>query len=156
MIALFTTSIYPLSKAITKVLREPVSHCAIYFPGSDTVYHMSFGGLKRESLVKFAEKNVIHFELPLENHTAFFEAYLEFRLWRDFKESSYDYPAFLAIGLRALGLWPKKVNLVNLTGSFLCTELVEVAIDGKEDKEMLTPYKLYLKLLANSSTNKKG
>lgn len=63
----------------------------------------------------------------------------------------YDYLSLLFLGIRytLLKILPSKFvpkrNLWQLSGMFMCTELVTEVIT-KERDSMITPYKLYLKL----------
>ena len=142
----FTRSSKLGSHLIRAVTGETVSHCVIEKGGM--VLHSTFLGLKLVLLRVFLKENSIVYTLSgVKSPTGI--AYLLDKYW----EARYDYRAFLALGLRLLS--PKlasKVDIRGLTGSFLCTEFVSVALGEGEDSE-ITPYKLYLKLKEKEQTD---
>lgn len=135
----------PLSKLIMKLTGECVSHTAIR--NGDFVYQSSFAGVEQVRASKFlAEYNVKYSLRPSDDHLT--EDLVERLIERvvDLRGSPYDFPGLIYLGLRyAFFKNTTKKNLWQLSGMYLCTELVEDIIDIKTDS-MITPYKLYLKL----------
>lgn len=139
---LFTTTTGLFSRLIRKVTKEPVSHCAIRV--NEFVIHSTFlTGVTVVPFSVFSKNNEIRYRHKLN---AFSYIKLRRMLYKYYGRY-YDYGAFLYIGLRYLfPKFTKKHNLWQCTGMFLCTEFVTNVIWRKEDS-MLTPYKLYQKLL---------
>lgn len=135
---LFTKSNKIGSYLIRKVLKEPVSHCAILT--EDTVVHSTITkGIVAEPLKDFLKCNQILYVVDLPG--------------QDFKmtKGSYDYGAlsYLVIKylLEMIHIKLPKKNLWQATGMYLCTEYITEVIDMKEHS-LITPYKLYKRLSA--------
>lgn len=137
---LFTVNKYPLSWLIQKVTGEPVSHVAIVY--NNTVYHSSaLKGVNSQSLDSFLKTNTIVFEYELLEDPD--------RLISGFnrqKRAGYDWGAILYLAARYMFPFLPKKNLWQSSGMYLCTEWVTAIIDETEDS-MITPYKLYLRLV---------
>ena len=123
---------------------EPVSHCAIHV--GEFVVHSTILGPEIRTYDSFCKKNTVVLSVDC---TIKDEAVVDLITKLDSK--SYDYAALLYLGVRYAGRhWLKlplpKANLWNVTGMYLCTELVTTLVYGKE-YSMLTPYQLYLKLI---------
>ena len=148
---LWTKSNLPLSVLIQKVTHEPVSHVGILLNGK--VIHSNMRGLSitKEADFRKSLDVVYEIEMPFDSEA---EDKLLKLIDRD-KGNFYDIGALVFLGicftLRAVFKIPlPKHNLWQATGMFLCTEWVSKALNDKEDS-MITPYGLYLKLLANKS-----
>lgn len=152
---LWTKSKLPLSVLIRKVTKEPVSHVGILLNGK--VIHSDLKGLSVASESEFRKSHDVIYELemPCDSDA---EDNLVSLIDKE-KGNFYDIGALIFLGitftLRAFFKIPlPKRNLWQSTGMFLCTEWVSKALDGKEDS-MITPYGLYLKLLASQNPSVK-
>jgi len=140
MEVLFARSTKIGSILIQEVTKEDCSHCAILDSSISMVVHSSFGGVARLPLKDFlAGHTIVHrVRLGIELN----EAKIPFG-------ASYDYAAFLYLGLKFLlmqiGIKLPKVNLLNISGAFICTELVSLEVLGAVDST-ITPHQLYEKL----------
>ena len=133
---LFTKSGKIGSRLIRLVTGEPISHCAVY---SDDGYilHSTFTGPVLETFEEFTGKNTIVYsvkvaDIPLDV--------------RNYRGAGYDYTAFFWLALRYLMPdYVKKQDIRQLSGAYLCTELVtDILID---EEKLLTPYQLYNSLI---------
>lgn len=143
MRVLFTTTDKIVSKIIRGVLQEPVSHCAIKI--DRWVLHSDFlNGVHVEPWSRFVEKNKIVHSVHVGNIPGF-----DSFLYKNYGKS-YDYLGFLMLGIRGLlpRKWTKKQDINQLTGAFMCHEMVNQAL-SEDELTLLTPYKLYLKLTSN-------
>lgn len=152
---LWTKSDKILSVLIRKATKEPVSHCVIETHGM--VIHSNLYGLHIEDALYFKKHCEVIFELELPP-SDLDEAKLHATLSK-YEGRMYDFGALLFAGaalvLRNYFKIPlPKSNLWQSTGMFLCTEWVSKYLDGKENS-MITPYGLYLKLLASQSPSAK-
>lgn len=149
---LWTKSNKPLSVLIRKVTGEPVSHVVIATNGF--VVHSNLKGVHVEDELVFRANCEVVFELSLPEDASN-ESKLHTLLSQD-EGKLYDFGALIFVGLamflRTMFKIPlPKSNLWQSTGMFMCTEWVSEFLDNKEDS-MITPYGLYLKLLANKNT----
>lgn len=143
----FTKSSAIGSWMIRELTGEDCSHCAVYLPAENTVYHSSFGGVQKLSLEEFEKSHIIVHRLVtslLPSAETLIKSRLEERLGSD-----YDYGAFFYVGVRLLfkkiGILLPRVNLWQSTGLYLCTEFVSDALLSGEDS-LITPFKLYEEL----------
>jgi hypothetical protein len=133
-----------MSGVIVAVTKEPVSHCALLV--CDTlVIHSTVGGVQIDHISRFLEHSVIIYEVPIaisdKEALAVLDKYAQYR---------YDIPAMLWIGMslmarRVLPGLVSKRNLMEVSGMFICTELLTAAL-GEVDS-MITPFQLYLRLV---------
>lgn len=144
---LFSTKYNFFSNLIRSITNESVSHCAIEIPEQNIVIHSTIYGVHIESAINFRKHNKIIYEL--ESTKYYNESFINIIISNnEFK--LYDIPAFLFIGFslilkKYLKIPMPKSNLWNTTG-MLCTEWVTTVVSKKSDP-MITPYKLFLKLL---------
>lgn len=146
---LFTTRDSFFSNAIRDVTGEPVSHCAIEIPERKIVIHSNIKGVHIQSSYTFRKQNKI--VLELEGKEFYGPSFIDQVLAKD-EFRSYDFSAFVFLGLslaarKYLKLPLPKSNLWDTTG-MLCTEWVTNVVDRKTNA-MITPYKLYLRLLSS-------
>lgn len=140
---LFTRGSNIFSRAICRVLNEPVSHVAIEYGG--LVIHSNFRGLHIEPLAHFLQHSLVRYSIPYHGISV-----ISFHdeLARNWK-ATYDIGAFLWMTTRHL-LRPliqlPKANLWQCTGMFLCTEWVTHVLSGGREDSEITPYQLYRKL----------
>jgi hypothetical protein len=142
---LFTKSDLIGSDIIRLVTGEPVSHVALEEDG--WVVHMRSSGLVVEPLEIFTRYNeIVHSIRGLELGMSWEDIAVKY--W----DTRYDHGALVGLGLRLMFPYivPKK-NILNVSGMFLCTELVTAVLGGEPDP-MITPHKLYVRL----STGKQG
>lgn len=137
---LFTKSDFILSKLIRAVTKEPVSHAAIQC--GDWVLHSNLFGVNAElaSVFRASATVVYEIEQPMDENklmAAFAQADTKF----------YDFGALIYLGLTYLIPWLPKKNLWRSSGSYLCTDWIELA-EGEEPDSTMTAYQLYLKLSA--------
>jgi len=138
---LFTSSDLIGSEIIRAVTGEIVSHVALC--GDGLVLHMTYSGLTLEPESNFRKHNLVQYSLDVEtplNISELAEVY-----WG----RGYDFGAMFYLGFRLMlpRMLTEKKNLWNSSGMFLCTELATDVLGGEPDA-MITPYKLYLQLLA--------
>lgn len=140
---LFTSSETPGSYLIRKVTGEPVSHCALRV--DDYVVSAEIKGVIVQPYSVFKANHDIKFILPVIT--------TQTELDKHFGKP-YDYLGLLFLGIRYSfpKLMPKQ-NLWQLSGMFMCTELVSNIVTRETDS-MVTPYKLYLKLINNYITER--
>lgn len=140
----------PVSRWIVDVTGEPVSHTAIRL--GDFVYQSSFLGVVQTPYKEFAKNYIIRFSLaPIDSD---YNDRLAERLIYGFpklKNKPYDYPGLFYLSMRYIlkkycGMGIPKKNLWQLSGMYLCTEFVEDILNEESDA-MITPYKLYFKML---------
>lgn len=146
---LFTTSNYPVSKMIRSVTKEPVSHCALQY--NKLIIHSTFGGVKCERLDSFLKESRILYQIEVSGTGGSVLEILANALGRP-----YDYGALIYLGIRFLlkkiRIPTPKVNLLNTSGAYLCTEFINKYVISEvslEESSLITPYKLYLTLLEN-------
>lgn len=142
---IFTRNNTIVSRAIREVTREPVSHVALVLYGKYVV-HSNFLGTRIESLEKFNRHSAIYeyIDVPPE-HVCMGRVLEALSTGR-----GYDFPGMFYLGIRTLTpRWLRdtlpKANLWNVSGLFICTELVTYILSGKPDS-MITPHQLYLQL----------
>ena len=137
---MFTKSILPTSWLIRKVTGEDVSHCALFI--DNKVVHSTFTGVKIESLEDFLRFNNIEYAVEIEDLTINLS-----QIEENYLGKRYDFYAFFLLFCRyLLPKWVKKLDLRQVTGTYLCTELISDIVFGEE--KLITPYKLYLKLIS--------
>jgi hypothetical protein len=135
---LFTRSDKIGSKVIRGVTKEEVSHVAISYMGY--VIHANFQkGVHVQKLKDFCEDNEIVYKVPVKATKSQI-----LKILSEYIGSKYDYLAFFLLGLRLLKVLPMKVDIRQITGSFLCTEFVTQFIYDEE--RLLTPGQLYKEL----------
>jgi len=135
---LFTKSNKPGSWVIRGVTGEDISHCAVQV--GSIVLHSTGFGVRLEHNSQFFLKNKLVYSVPVDFTLTQFCAAVQ-----KYVGKKYDYLGFLMLGLRLLA--PKLVkprDIREISGSYICTELVSVIFLGEE--KLLTPYQLYLKL----------
>lgn len=142
MNVLFTNNEKPLSRLIRAVTGEESSHCAIRI--GDFVLHSTLFGPEIRTYEYFKAHNHIVASVPTSTPDSAAVA-----LATSLDSAGYDYFALAYLGLRyalkLLGVNIPKANLWNVSGMYLCTELVSRAVLGAEDPN-ITPHQLYLKL----------
>lgn len=145
MSVLVTYGNNPFSAIIRRLTKEPASHIAIRW--DDWVLHSNLSGVVWATYADFAKEAVILDEIPIPQNL---EKLLGFSA-RHVGIGRYDYGGFvyagLRLGLRPIGVKLPKKNLWSMTGMFMCMELVEAYVYGKEDANM-TPSKLGHKIKA--------
>ncbi len=140
---LFTASNAIGSHIIRGVTKESLSHVGIHINDvviDSTILH----GVRLQPYTEFISNKTKVISIPWDISGV--------HLWNlNCKVGqSYDKLGLLYLGLRyVIPALPKK-NLWQTTGMFLCTEFVTDILEGKEDS-MITPYKLYLKLIGSKS-----
>jgi len=143
MLVLFTRNSSLLSRLITGITGEDVSHCALCI--GDYVIHINLLGLQVQHVVDFSNQNIVIDAVPLRREILSTDRLLEGLVGNG--RMGYDYLGLLYLGLRYLipALIPKQ-NLWQVSGMFLCTELVTHLLEGRE-ASLLTPGQLamYLK-----------
>jgi len=149
MKVLFTKSNTLSSWIIRHVLNEPISHCAILLEDRDIVLHSTMDGVSVISAVDFYRQNEVLFSVDVSDN----KAAHQFDNW-DVEDmlilldSPYDFVAFMALGVRALGkrlgINTKKVDVWQLSGMFLCTEFVDAIVRVDESNKLMTPMELYI------------
>lgn len=145
---LFTNNNTVLSKAIRYLTHEESSHCAIRI--NDFVLHSTVFGPEIRTYEYFTKRNHVVASVPVH-----IDERKAIKLITTLDGNRYDYAALLYLGLRyALrrycSLSIPKANLWNVSGMYLCTELVTKLLYGKPDA-LITPQQLLNKL-----TNNKG
>lgn len=150
MKVLFTKSNKIGSRLIRAVTGEDISHCAITVLEDTHVLHSSTSGVTLLPIEEFISTNdvVRQIELPSLMTSEEDEIYNDINIINKYLGKPYDYMAFIYLGirlsLRFLGISTPKVNLFNISGMFICTELVDEVVDiGEYNKELLTPGQLY-------------
>ena len=141
----FTISNSFVSRAITYLTEEPVSHVAIEL--DSVVVHSSLWGPEIVTKENFySKRHLIHtIDLPQELDAIRVLAHIT-----KYDNRLYDYTGLLYLGLRYfakkyLKLDLPKVNLWQISGMYTCTEFASELVWGYEDS-LITPHKLYLKL----------
>lgn len=147
---LFVRNKLPLSRMICDLTKENASHTAIEF-SAGFVIHANLKGVHLEGAKNFRKNNEVTYELSPENPSQLENPEKLNSLLEKYEFSLYDFGGLLFIGfcfmLRAWFRIPlPKQNLWQASGMFLCTEWVQTYIDEEVDS-MITPYKLYKKLL---------
>lgn len=134
---LFTRSDKPASRIIRRVLKEPVSHCALELDGQ--VIHSNFLGVHPVALAQFTEQCEVWGEIALpDDYRKMFEVMCAG--WG----KKYDFGAFAYLAARSLCPALPKKNLWQCSGMFLCSEWVDAYL-GEPDA-MATPYQIYRRL----------
>lgn len=150
---LFTVNSLPVSKIITSLTNQPVSHCGFLLESIDTILHSDFLGVHPVYLKKFTDKNKIVYTLDvplsLERELYLYKHYLEnnYSRW-------YDFGGILYFGVRLAlkrlfnipipkqNLWAdKNMDFCVEALCRVCPELTGVNDSG----EMMTPYEFYLR-----------
>lgn len=132
------------SKLIRAVTGETVSHVAIRI--SRFVIHSRLidGGVTIDFYREFMRNNTVVYTIPWEISIK--------QIDRDrYAGKSYDFGAFLYLGLRKLFPFLPKANLWQSTGMYMCTEFVTDVLGGTEDS-LVTPGQLYEKLRRSKMT----
>lgn len=135
---LFTHGNNIASKLICKVTGELTSHVAVQI--GEFVIHSNFRGLHIETLSYFITHSTIlkTIEVP-DRYIKKAEDIYDKNAFH-----SYDFIAFIALGLKSLKIPLPKINLWNISGMFICTEFVSEVLMEKE--LLLTPEQLYQKV----------
>ena len=151
MKVLFTTTSLPTSWLIRWVFDEPVSHCAVEFDNG-VVLHSDFTGVHIESAQVFRKRNqIVHTLYPSTRECKYKTKTIFRELLEQYTGKSYDYRAFVYLGLRGLLYklfripYPRH-NLWARNDYFLCTEFLTTLTSHTEDG-LVSPYQLYRKLL---------
>lgn len=161
---IWTKSKLPLSVAIRTVLQEPVSHFGIVFDNG-IVFHSNLLGSHIEWFGTFSKHCEIvyslEFTLNLEDEEKIYRAILD-----TYDDKPYDYGAlfyfaYRAILLRTIGKPLPTTNELQSADKFLCTELATCLPDNiipaaikAEDLGIVSPYQLYLQILARQAERK--
>ena len=145
MEVLFSNNGKPLSRLIRAVTHEESSHCALKV--GHFVVHSTMCGPEIRTYDYFKKHNHIVASVPLSLPDK-----VAVDLITKLDSAGYDYTALLYLGLRyairaLTGYSLPRANLWNLSGMYICTELVTVFLYGKADA-MITPHQLLLKLKA--------
>lgn len=139
MSVLITAGHNPFSAIIRRLTREPASHVAIRW--NAWVLHSNLNGVQWQSLDSFKLNAEIINEIPIEEDL---ERLLKFSA-AHVERGRYDIGGLLYCGLRlslrSIGIRIPKKNLWQMTGMFMCTELVTAFVYGIEDA-MITPTQL--------------
>lgn len=141
---LFTKSATVGSAVIRAVTGEPVSHCAVYVPELDAVWHSTVPVSKKQSYECFLKTNIVVYSVETE------VTQNQVLLMDGLMGKSYDYIKIVYLGIKILlkkiNISIHKADLTYLSGLYLCTEFVSDVVLNDENTN-LTPYKLYLTLL---------
>lgn len=137
------------STLICAVTKERFSHVSIDL-GDGTILQSNFRGVHLSTLDNFieAQQEVHYIKVPKVQEIQLRENIK--KILDKYEHSWYDLGAMLFLGFalilrRYLHISLPKSNLWQTTGMFLCTELV-TKILGKEERSMITPYRLYEEL----------
>ena len=149
---LFCNGTSILSKAICWLSGESVDHVALEFPDLGIVVHSNLLGVNIQWTSYFLETHTIVYELQDGRQDPTADKELLDHLMNKYEGDMYDYGAFVFLGItlairKFLHIPLPHVNLWRWSGTFLCTEWVELVI-GDSTAPALTPYGLYEKLYA--------
>lgn len=138
MHVLFTKGNNIFSRVIRWALRSDISHVAILKDG--LVYHSNLKGVHIQPLDRFIDKAKIVKTIPYSIEQG--------RLLEVISQEwgkPYDCVAFWWLGIRAIfsraGIKLPKADVRQITGMYICTELVTQVLIGEE--RQLTPDQLY-------------
>lgn len=135
---LFTKGNSCFSSMICRVTGEEISHVVIQVGAF--IIQSNLRGLTIDTFEHFTQNATIVYSLDLTSVP-------EERIFNTYNHNafhSYDFLAFLLVGLRSLLPFFPKADLRGISGMYICTEFVSEIVLNKE--ELITPKQLYLKL----------